>query len=193
MRVSFAIAGAMACVALWPSVSAMCQAQPAGVHEMVIYNGPVRSVHLIGDKGMPIARRAALLEAERALNEIALQADLATLQRQYVSDETVQEARRRTVQLLLYGYSSATDSWAYWSGANYRWSWAFPFGYSPYRDWGYSLGSRLATQYGLGQGVGDEGRIKAELARPLGTPAASDAAAAARRELDAALGRAGLK
>ena len=164
---------------------------PADVHEMVIYNGTARTVQFTGKKDLPLADRISLESVNLALNEMALQGELVSLRSQYVNDEKSLEARRRNVQQLLYGCSSTSNVW-YYPGVQYpRYPWLYPFAYAPYGAPNIPALLNSVT-YSLANGVGDEGRLKAELAHTLSSPAAAEAAAAARRSADAALARVGL-
>src|SRR5262245_59922741 len=162
--------GSAACLAL--ALVSTTQAQEnlgkprkeATFHRMEIYNGPVRTVHYFS-AGASTAEQANLRELERSENEAALADQLLDLRRQYVSNESFLENRRRNVQQLYYGYYSS-DNYGY-------------FGYySPYTYYGYGwYGSPYWPGLGGGTearglfGVGDEGVIKTEMARTLAAQA----------------------
>jgi hypothetical protein len=164
------------------------------VHRMVIYNGPVRTVHYI-NRGLSPGEQAAARDLERAENEVALADQLLDLRIQYVADEQALQAHRRHMQELLYGYSSQTTAQAgVFSGPGY--------GYSPYygyggywgRGWGGGWGGYASVSSSafnsLAYGVGDEGVIKSEMARTLAGQAVPEYAARAGQGLSAALARA---
>src|SRR5207302_10166682 len=71
----------------------------------------------------------------------------------------------------------------------------YPFGYSYYAPYNYAYPSYASTGTGTSvnglYGVGDEGRIKAELARTLAVQATPEYAAQAYRQYNNALARAG--
>jgi hypothetical protein len=195
MKAGSIIARIAVCSALGLLPATALRAQDKALHKMEIFNGSVRTVHYFLDRDAP-AERAALSELERAENETALAGELAALRRQYVNDERFLEARRTNVQQLLYGYSTQYGTGLY-AGWNYDWS---PFGRSSFACYpfgglgygGYPYGGSGGYPYGgyygyppfyfgalagtsaksLSFGVGDEGRIKAEMARTLAGQAA---------------------
>jgi hypothetical protein len=87
------------------------------VHRMVIINGKDRIVHYFSKSGSP-AEQAALRNLERFENEVAIVDSLQDLKRQYVATESAMEARRRQVQMQLYGRSFETNNSASMGGTN---------------------------------------------------------------------------
>jgi hypothetical protein len=157
--------GGAACFALALVPTTHAQEKPSeprkeATFRMEIYNGPVRTVRYFSDEAST-AERSNLLEVERRENEAALADQLQDLRRQYVTNESLLENRRRDVQLLYYGY---------YGSYNYGY-----YGYYfPYPDYGY-IGN--GTSYWPGSsggtvssglfGVGDEGVIKTAIAQAL--------------------------
>jgi len=186
-----------------PAVQSTDRARPAarerdagGVHRMVIYNGPNRSVRYFGDPGS-VGESASLRDLERAENEVSYSDNLLALRQQYISDERGLEARRRVVQERLYGLSINSGSAAFYNGVNYP---TYPTGFYGYPFyWGggygyggntYGLSSSSQVNESLANGVGDEGRIKDALAHTIATQATPEYAVAAARGYDTALARA---
>jgi hypothetical protein len=164
------------------------------VHRMVIYNGPVRTVHYI-NRGLTPAEQAAARDLEHAENEAVLASHLLDLRIQYVADEQALEAHRRHMQRLLYGYSSETTAQAgVFAGPGYGY---YPYyGYGGYwgRGWGggwagYASVSSSAFN-SLAYGVGDEGVLKCAMAQTLAGQATPEHAARTSQVLSAALARA---
>jgi len=87
------------------------------VHRMVIINGKDRIVHYFSKSGSP-AEQAALRNLERFENEMAIVDSLQDLKRQYVATESAMEARRRQVQMQLFGRSFETNNSASMGGTN---------------------------------------------------------------------------
>jgi hypothetical protein len=159
------------------------------VHKMEILNGSTRTVHYFADRATP-QEHAALAELTRLENESALADELVLLRRQYVNDERLFEAHRTNVQRLLYGYSTQYSAGLYpeyWPGYGWNWGWG---GYS-FGNWGGGLGVYpylYGGYYGtssrsLAHGVGDEGRIKTEMARTLAAQATPGYAAEVNQAL----------
>jgi hypothetical protein len=174
------------CVAIGLFYASPLCAQDKSFHRMEIVNGSVRTVHYFLDRATP-AEAADLIRLEQAENEMLLARDLTALRRQYVSDEQLLEARRANVQRLLYGYSTeySTELYSRWRYDNYAYG-LYPygnygFGNYQYGNWGG--GGYPCSYYGgvlsgrsaqsLAVGVGDEGRIKTEMARTLANQATS--------------------
>jgi hypothetical protein len=162
--------GSSACLAQQPAPPPR-PAGESGFHRMEIYNGPNRTVYHI-PIGASAADQAKMRDADRAENDAALADQLASLRRQYVSDESFLQARRTNVQQLLYGYSSQTN-FGYdlgWGG----WGWGGYGGYLNYFGYGYPyFGYGASSSNSLMWGIGDEGVIKRELARTLAVPYAA--------------------
>jgi hypothetical protein len=168
---------------------------------MVIYNGPVRTIHYISD-GVSPSESSSLRDLERAENDVALADQLQALKLQYIRDERGLQSRRRDVQQLLYGYSSqesasAAAGWGYPAGYGWGGGYGYPgyFGLSPYNSFygggGYaSAGYSASAVNSLANGVGDEGVLKNELAKTIAAQATPDYAAHASANLSAALSRA---
>jgi len=89
----------------------------ADVHRMVIINGKDRIVHYFSKSGSA-AEQAALRNLERAENEASYADALQELKRQYVATESAMEARRRQVQMQLYGRSFETNNSSKMEGTN---------------------------------------------------------------------------
>ena len=172
----------------------------SGVHRMELYNGPLRTVHYFS-LGMSPGEQSSLHALERAENEVAAADQVLALRRQYVMNERRLESRRAEVQRLLYGYNSVQPNnvlpfLGYSSNASTALGPFGPggealpvgFGYPgyPYPATGGGLGSSSQT---LAFGMGDEGRIKTDVARTLSTLATPEHAAQASRNLDTALAR----
>jgi hypothetical protein len=161
---------------------------------MVIYNGPVRTVHYING-GLSPAEQAAARDLERAENEAELADHLLDLRLQYVADEQALEAHRRHMQELLYGYSSETTAQAgVFSGPGYGY---YPYyGYGGYwgRGWGGGWGAYASVSSSasnsLAYGVGDEGVMKSAIAQTLAGQATPEYAAHASQTVSAAMARA---
>jgi hypothetical protein len=179
--------------------------EPGGVNRMVIYNGPVRTVHYIYDNVSP-SEESSLRDLERAENEVAVADQLLALKLQYIRDERQLQSRRTEVQRLLYGYSSETTTGlagavgfpgfagvggfpvtggAFFPGVGITGpgAAAFPFGVG----FGGFVGSGSNS---LAYGVGDEGQIKMEMAKVLAAESNPEYAAHANAKLSASLSRA---
>jgi hypothetical protein len=143
------------------------RAQDKSFHQMEILNGTVRTVHYFLDNATP-AEAAELRWREQTENDVALAGELSALRRQYVNDERFMENRRTNVQQLLYGYSteyavSLYPGWNYgWGGGWYGYPFGFGYGYPGF--YGNMAGT---AAHSLAFGVGDEGRIKTEMAHTL--------------------------
>lgn len=168
------------------------------IYRLTVYNGPNRSVHYVTNSYMSPSDQEALRNLERAENELILVDQLLALRSQYVADERVLEAKRRTMQELLYGYNN-TDSYSLsGTGSNYYTTFPTPlFGYNGiYGAWGrgygygdYASALSTTTNHTLAVGVGPEGAIKEALATSLTAPAIADMSSAASRGYHAALSR----
>jgi hypothetical protein len=182
--------------------------EPGGVHRMVIYNGPVRTVHYVYDNVSP-SEESSMRDLERAENEVALADQLLALKLQYVRDERQLQSRRTEVQRLLYGYSSETTAGLSGATGGYP----FGLGYGGYGVTGgffypgYGIAGAGAAGYPFGggvgfggyvgsgsnslaYGVGDEGAIKTEIAKVLANEANPGYAAGAEAKLAASLSHA---
>lgn len=80
------------------------QSRDSNVHKMTIQNGQTRTVQYFSITGSP-SEESALKELSRAENEATYAEDLLALRNQYMNTERAMEARRRQVQLSLYGKS----------------------------------------------------------------------------------------
>lgn len=188
-------------------------ADDGGVHRMVIFNGPMRTVHYVYTGESP-SEAASVRDLERAENDVALGDTVQQLRLQYLRHESELENRRHQVQMLLYGYSSETSAGL--SGATGGLP-AFA-GYGPYGvsggyfypgfgmtgpmaagsgyGYGYGAGAALAGfsasagSNSLAYGVGDEGVVKTTLASTMPELAAPDFSARANANLHAALSNA---
>jgi hypothetical protein len=161
------------------------------VVRMEIYNGPLRTVAYFSRNLSP-GEASALRELAQAENEQTVADHLLALRAQYVVDEEALEAKRRNMQMLLYGYNADITTSAY-AEAGPGWGYPWWGGYGGY----YGRGGYAAAGYSadinhtLAVGVGDEGVMKNTLARVVPTSALPDLAAAANRHLDTALARIG--
>jgi hypothetical protein len=164
----------------------------AFVHRMVIYNGPIRTVHYING-GLSPAEQAAARDLGRAENEAELADHLLDLRLQYVADEQALQAHRRHMQELLYGYSSVTTATASVFAAP-RYGYPF-YGYGGYwGGWGGGISAFASASstavHSLANGVGDEGVMKSAMAQTLAGQATPEHAAHASQDLSAAMARA---
>lgn len=174
-------------------------ADKAGVPRMEIYNGTLRTVHYFTG-GMSPGEQMALRDLERAENDVALADQIQMLKRQYISDEHGLEARRRQVQQLLYGQSTAYNVGFYpqlpfiggaMSGAL---PYTYGYGYGGGGFYGYGSGY-TGSESGIEArsaafGVGNEGVVKNEIARSLTISATPEAMAQSNRQLGTAMAKA---
>jgi hypothetical protein len=212
MRTVFPFSGAALALALLAS-PAFSQPRPAAdegpaVHRLEITNGPVRSVHYVG-QGMSPGDRAALRDMERAENELALADAAFFLKAQYLGNETYLQGRRTGVQNLLYGYNAAVQNaglsaYAGWPGGwGGGWAYGVPNVLPTYASYPFGFGggyggfggvAAAATQesvFSLAAGVGDEGVLKTAMAPVVAQAMTPEYRAAAARNLDVALARVG--
>src|SRR5260370_36525244 len=84
-----------------PAKPATLEKDSLGVHKMEIIEGPNRTVRYFGG-GSP-GERSALMDLERAENDLDYARNLQDLKRQYVNSERILEPQRRYVQEQLYG------------------------------------------------------------------------------------------
>jgi hypothetical protein len=172
--------------------------EASGANKMVIYNGPNRAVRFFTDSTSP-GETAALRDLERAENELAYLDSLQALRRQYVDSERAQNAKRSLVQDQLYGVATTeTNYGAYynagWYGGYYGGNYGYPYLAGGAYGYGDPLGlssSSLQVSRSLAHGVGDEGTIKAALARTIAMEATPEHTASAVRGYASALARAG--
>lgn len=176
---------------------------PPSIYRMEIYNGPMRTVHYVTPSYMSPGDSASLRELEKAENEMALVDQLYNLRAQYAVNEQALEAKRRTMQDLLYGYNRdesstyaagasgpATFGWGGWGGlpvAGGMYGWLG-------NGWGGGAFSQVTasgnSSHSLAVGVGaNEGAIKNAVAQNLMSPVLSEHAALAYRNYKAALAR----
>jgi hypothetical protein len=182
-----------------------------GVHRMEIYNGPIRTVAYVYG-GLSPSEAAAVRELERSENENILASEMLNLRTQYVAGERTFDAQRRFTQQQLFGFSGASmdtlvptgtrrgqlgfiSTGGGYGGMGYGWGGYNGMGYSGfgYNNGGYGMtalnaagGFTSVDSVGLGQGVGDEGRIKTEMARTIASQATPEYAAKAAESLTAA-------
>lgn len=173
--------------------------QPPDVYRMEIYNGSARTVHYVTPSYLSPSETAMLREVERSENEIALNDTLFAVRMQYAVNEQALEAKRRTMQELLYGYNREENS-TYAMGASgpavgtggmyyggYPGLWGYGWGGNA---WGGYAGYSGTTNHTLAVGAGmNEGAIKNELARSLASPMLTEQGALAYRNYQAALKR----
>jgi hypothetical protein len=171
---------------------------------MEINNGARTTVRYFA-QGLSPGESSTLRDLERAENETAYVQDLQELKRQYVFDDSILQANRRAVQLELYGTSITTSSFANLTTAipfaPYNYPYPAGFGYG--LGYGYGAGLGYGGGYGLGLGqertvsrslefgVGDEGVLKANIARTVADQAKPEFASAVERSLDRAVAQAG--
>jgi len=187
----------------------------SGVHQMVILQGPNRSVHYFALSGSP-AEQAALHKLEQAENELAYTDSLQGLKRQYVATESQIEARRRAVQMRLYGLNmdSKNITGTIYSGVGL--GQPSPFG-TPYLtqgllfNGGFNNGfnggissmtgagnlpfggadSYIRTENTINQslanGIGDEGKFKTAMVAEMARQASPEYSSTAARQYDMAL------
>jgi hypothetical protein len=178
------------------------QEDSGAAHRMVIYEGPNRKVAYFDRGGSP-GEQAALMDLERAENDMTYLHNLQALRRQYVNSERILEPQRRYVQEQLYGtqisygQSNVISGYSFGGGYGYGGYGYYPYvnSYSPYSN-GYGGGlsgyvGASATQItrSLANGMGDEGVLKNAMAQVIAQQAASpEYAATVTRNYQAALG-----
>lgn len=188
---------------------------PAGVHRMVIQEGPNRRVHYITTGNISTSDRLAAYNLERFENDLTYLHDLQRLKQQYVNSERILEPQRRAVQQRWYGVREQTGDYAAaaYSPGGYGYVggyYGYPYGYFPFYNngWGYGYGgygghggypggvygwlgkSWDTMDRSLQYGVGDEGRMKNALVQVIAQDATPSRTAAAVRDYDAAAARA---
>jgi len=179
-----------------------------GVHQMVILNGPTRTVRYFAPGASP-GEQTALKQLEQSENELALNDSLQALRQQYVNTESLMEARRREEQSRLYGLSmnDRTSSSATYSGVGL--GQPSPFGtpsLASYPGWmgGWwgnpgsaygtnqvTLSQESSTNQSLANGIGDEGQFKTAMVREMARQANPEAAATALHNYQTALANVG--
>jgi hypothetical protein len=177
------------------------QEQRGRVVRTEIYNGGTRTVRYNG-AGISPGEAQSLRELERLENETSYLRSLEDLKKEYVASERILEPYRRSVQQMEYGvdrsmgygafaggYGYAPAVYAGWGGfpsyavGTYGWG-----GYAPYGFGAYGMGSEsrsLAT--GMG---GNEGVMKANIARTIAAQATAEYASAVDRAAERAVVRA---
>ncbi len=185
-----------------PAQPAFAQTEPS-VRQMVILNGPTRTVRYFAPGGSP-GEQAALKQLEQAENQLATNESLQALQQQYINTESLMEARRREVQRKLYGTSMndrVTNSATYSGiglgqpspygtadvGSTLGWL-GFPGGY-PWSAYGtnqVSMTQESQTNQSLAHGIGDEGQFKRAMVSEMARQANPETAAALRRQYESA-------
>ena len=167
MRAFLLSVGAMLVASLWAAGPAQAQEKDKDkakddVHQLVIYNGGLRTVQYFG-KDDAAARDRARRENEASIGDLVREIQVA-----YLKNELAMEATRHRMQMLLYGYSTTFGYSEFPSGVfdgGYRglwggWGWGGGGG-------GYPAGLGTTT-YGLQYGIGDEGALKRELIQNFG-------------------------
>lgn len=174
---------------------------PAGVHRMVIQQGPNRSVHYIVSGNASNDDRVAAYNLERSENDLSYLRDLQALKQQYVNSERTLEPQRRIVQQQLYGMRTQSGNYGatyYSPGSGFGYVggyYGYPGGYYPFfnNGWGggYGYGSYPGGVYGslgtswnstarsLQYGMGNEGVMKNALVQVIAQDASSGHAASA--------------
>jgi len=187
-----ALAVALAATPAWAQKMRKADvSQPPDVYRMEIFNGGFRTVHYVTPSYLSPSESSSLREMERTENELALSDQLFALRAQYAVNEQALEAKRRTMQELLYGYNREESS-SYVAGSSGPVGAAWGGGWG---GWGYGGGwannvvaSSGTTTHTLAVGVGmNEGVVKNELAKYLATPAMSEQAALVYRNYRSAL------
>jgi len=180
-----------------------------GVHQMVILNGPTRTVRYFAPNASP-GEQAALKKLEQSENELALNESLQGLRQQYVNTESLIEARRRDMQSRLYGVSmnDRTSSSATYSGiglgqpspygtpslTGYSGLWGGWWGGNPGSAYGINqvtLNQESSTNQSLANGIGDEGAFKTAMVREMARQANPESAATALHNYQTALANVG--
>lgn len=179
-----------------------------GVHQLVIFNGPSRTVRYFAPAGSP-GEQASLRQLEQAENELAVNDSLQGLRQQYINTESLMEARRREVQRKLYGVSMTdrVSNSATYSGVGL--GQPSPYGtpslMSPFGWWGFAgaspwsaygsnqvtLHQESQTSQSLAHGIGDEGQFKRALVTEMARQATPESAATALRNYESALANLG--
>jgi len=179
-----------------------------GVHQMVILNGPSRTVHYFAPNSSP-GEQAALKQLEQTENELAVNDSLQGLRQQYINTESLMEARRREVQSKLYGLSMndrVTNSATYagiglgqpspygtpFLGSSVGWwgtPWANPS--SAYDINRVTLRQESEINQSLANGIGDEGQFKRAMVTEMARQANPESATTALRNYETALANLG--
>src|SRR5262249_8004034 len=135
---------ALALVSSGHAQEKQAQKKESAFHRMEIYNGSYRTVHYFSD-GASAAEQAKQRDAERSENEAALAGLLRALRRQYLTDESLLQARRREVQLLYYGHTNVI-------GGGINGGGLYPYGYGSgsgsYAPYGISYYAPPSGYYG---------------------------------------------
>jgi hypothetical protein len=171
-----------------------------GIHRMVIYSGPYRTVRLFADNLSP-GEADSLRNLERAENELDYVDQLQTLRLQYLKNERNLEPIRAYVQQKFYGATvDRTVGYGYYGGGfgaagyfGYPFYYGTPYGYYGAGNlaYGYTLGGSNNVVEGLTGGIGPEGVLKTALAQTIATQATPEYSTAALRTYGDALARAG--
>jgi len=185
-----------------PAKPAVRETVAPGVHRMVIRNGAVQTVHYIAGRDVSPGDAATLRDLEGAENEAMYARDLQRLKMQYVASERLLEPERRFIQMALYGQNitvGANSGYAGYAGPGFAYAGGYPmYGYG--YNGGYGYGGGLGGFYGsastsvnrsLANGMGDEGVLKNVLSQVIAADATPNATAAAMRNYNAAVARAG--
>jgi hypothetical protein len=190
-----------------PAKPAASEAAPSGVYRMVIRNGATQTVHYVAGSGVSPGDAAALRDLEGAENEAMYAQDLQRLKQQYVASERLLEPERRFIQMALYGQSinvSANNGFAGslggYGGPGFRFAGGYPYyGYGgAFGNGGLGFGggtvfgsSSSSVNRSLANGMGDEGVLKNMLSQVIAQEATPNYTAAAMRNYNAAVSRAG--
>jgi len=164
---------------------------PAGVNQVEIYEGQRRTVSYVAPNLSP-SEQAALRELARAENEATYADDLLALKRLYVNSEQTLEPYRRFIQQQLYGFSTQSTYSGYVSsgfggGGYYPYAFGNTYGYGG--GGGYFGGASTTVSRSLANGMGDEGVMKAAMARRIADDAGPEYASAVAHNSDFAKGR----
>jgi len=182
-----------------PAKPAARETVAPGVHRMVIRNGAVQTVHYIAGRDVSPGDAATLRDLEGAENEAMYARDLQRLKMQYVASERLLEPERRFIQMALYGQNitvGANSGYAGYAGPGFAYAGGYPmYGYGYNGGYGYGGGffgsASTSVNRSLANGMGDEGVLKNMLSQVIAADATPNATAAAMRNYNAAVARAG--
>ncbi|HZY88746.1 MAG TPA: hypothetical protein VFE78_28235 [Gemmataceae bacterium] len=185
-----------------PAKPAARETAPSGVYRMVIRNGATETVHYVTGSGVSPGDSAMLRDLEGAENEAMYARNLQRLKMQYVASERLLEPERRFIQKALYGQSISygtsngfDSSLGGYGGPGFRFAGGYPYYGGGYGGFGYGgsvFGSSSSSvNRSLANGMGDEGVLKNMLSQTIAQEATPNYTAAAMRNYNAAVARAG--
>jgi len=169
-----------------PAKPAARETAPSGVYRMVIRNGATETVHYVTGSGVSPGDSAMLRDLEGAENEAMYARDLQRLKMQYVASERLLEPERRFIQMALYGQSISY-------GTNNGFAGGYPYYGGGYGGFGNTVfgSSSSSVNRSLANGMGDEGVMKNMISQTIAQEATPNYTAAAMRNYNAAVARAG--